>query len=89
VAGDRVIDEGQQAHIILNHGMAGILAAREAQIVAEAITTFRGNELTEAMALRYFACISEVRALTEELEHRARRGDRALAALATGDQPAA
>jgi hypothetical protein len=54
---------------------------REKQIINELITFFRAQPWDERTAIRYISALSENRAQQEELEHRARKGVQARAAL--------
>jgi hypothetical protein len=58
-----------------------IFHQREHQIADELVRWFRGgiegNNLDPHVAVRYAAALSEVRALREEMEHRARKGTQA------------
>lgn len=85
---ERQLALGQEAELALA-ATAKLDAEREAQIVTGLVTFFRSEPWDERTAIRYVACLSELRARREELEHRARKAAEAREKLTTASQDAA
>jgi hypothetical protein len=80
VAYQQIASVGSQAGVILGQ-IGPKLDKRREQVIGEALSYYRGVQMTEPMALRYWAILSEVAALKEQLCNEQDAGIQAYAEL--------
>ncbi len=74
---------GATASIVLDQ-VRPMLDTRREQVIGEALAAYRTMGMTDAMALRFWAILSEVAALKEQLTHDEDAGIKAYAQLLEG-----